>query len=179
MTPFEHVEHGRRIANLICPGVIEAVDHAGQRLKVRAKTVTGWLPWPTEMGRNYRRWRPLRAGQHVILGSPSGDLSQAVIIGMLYTASRDAPAVDPNIDVIAFDNGASVRHDAASGAMTIVCKGDLTLEVSGTLTQKASAHRIEGPVTHTGGDIRSDGISAQRHTHTGVTAGSARTGVPQ
>ena len=179
MNSFEHTEHDRLISDIICLGLIEEIDHPTKQLKVRSKTLSGWLPWPTEMGRNYRRWRPLRVGQQVILGSQSGDLSQAVIIGMLYTESLDAPTDDPDIDLIQFENGASVSHNITSGVMKVICKGDLTLDVAGTLTQKASAHIIEGPVTQTGGDMTSDGISAQQHTHNGITPGPASTGGPQ
>ncbi len=98
---------------------------------------------------------------------------------MLYTESLDAPADDPDLDLIRFDNGALLSHDIATGAMHITCKGDLTLDVAGTLTQKASAHIVEGPVTQTGGDMTSDGISAQQHTHHGIIPGPASTGVPQ
>ena len=98
---------------------------------------------------------------------------------MLYTESLNALTDDPDIDLIQFENGASVSHNITSGVMKVICKGDLTLDVAGTLTQKASAHIIEGPVTQTGGDMTSDGISAQQHTHNGITPGPASTGGPQ
>lgn len=165
MSGFDHTEHDRLISDIICLGMIEAVDHRTKHLKVRGKTLSTWLPWPAEIGRNYRRWRPLRAGQQVILGSPSGDLGQAVIIGMLYTQALDAPCEDPDVDLVQFENGASIRHNITTGALDINCNGDLTLDVTGTLRLKASTHVIEGPVTQTGGDMTSESISAQHHTH--------------
>ncbi len=178
MDDFTQTEHDRLLADLICLGRIEQVDHEAKRLKVRSKTVTGWLPWPAEMGRNYRRWRPLAVGQQVILASPSGDLAQAVIVGMLYTQALDAPSADPDSDLIAFTNGAVLSHNVVSGAMNITCQGNLTMDVAGTLTLNAAGHTITGPVTQTGGDITSDGISAQQHTHSGVKPGAANTGEP-
>jgi len=191
MDSFNQTEHDRLIADLICIGRIVEVDHQAKRLKVRTKTVTGWLPWPAEMGRNYRRWRPLRAeaqedtqedtqaGQQVILASPSGDLAQAVIVGMLYTETLNAPSNDPDIDLIEFTNGAHLSHNVVSGDMTITCKGNLSIDVAGTLTLSAQAHIITGPITQSGGDITSDGISAQHHTHSGIKPGAANTGGPE
>jgi len=176
---FTQTEHDRLISDIICLGVIEEVDHAARRLRVRSKTLTAWLPWPAEMGRNYRRWRPLRAGQQVILASPSGDLAQGLIVGMLYTETLPAPSADPDIDLIEFINGARLQHNVASGDMALTCKGNLSMDVTGTLTLNAATHHITGPVTQTGGDITSDGISAQHHTHSGIKPGPANTGEPQ
>lgn len=133
MNSFEHTEHDRLISDIICLGTIEVVDHQAKRLKVRSKSLSGWLPWPTEMGRNYRRWRPLRAGTQVILGSPSGDMAQAVIIGMLYTDALNAPADDPDVDLIQWDDGASVAYNVASHEMTIHSKGELYIKADGDI----------------------------------------------
>lgn len=165
MTGFDHAEQDRLISDLICLGRIEQVDHAAKRTKVRSKTLSAWLPWPTEMGRNYRRWRPLRTGQQVILASPSGDMAQAVIVGMLYTDNLPAPESDPDLDLIEFENGAAISHDISNGAMVVTCTGDLTIEVAGTLSLNASNHVIDGPVDQNGGDLTSDGISVQKHIH--------------
>ena len=176
---FTQTEHDRRMADLICLGRIEDVDHDNKRLRVRSKTLSGWLPWPAELGRNYRRWRPLAVGQQVILASPSGDLAQAVIVGMLYTHALDTPSKDPDTDVIEFTNGARLSHHAGSGDMRLTCQGNLSIEVTGTLTLTAGGHRLIGPVTQSGGDLTSDGISVQRHTHSGVKPGSSNSGAPQ
>lgn len=165
MNSFEHTEHDRLISDIICLGLVEEIDHQAKQLKVRSKTLSGWLPWPVEIGRNFKRWRPLRKGTQVILGSPSGDMAQAVVIGMLYTSALDAPADDPDVDVISFENGAAISHNAATGDMNITCKGDFILDVSGVFVQKALAHVVEGPVEQTGGDMTTDGLSIQNHTH--------------
>nr|VFJ53374.1 MAG: Type VI secretion system, phage-baseplate injector [Candidatus Kentron sp. FM]VFJ54586.1 MAG: Type VI secretion system, phage-baseplate injector [Candidatus Kentron sp. FM]VFK10369.1 MAG: Type VI secretion system, phage-baseplate injector [Candidatus Kentron sp. FM] len=48
---FEHAEHDRQIANLIRFGTIEAVNHEAKLIRVRSgDAVTGWLPWPAEVG---------------------------------------------------------------------------------------------------------------------------------
>ncbi|APQ14644.1 hypothetical protein BJP27_24025 (plasmid) [Pseudomonas oryzihabitans] len=45
--------------------------------------------------------------------------------------------------------------------------GNSTFELTpAAIAQIAAANSIKGPVTQTGGDMTSDGISAQKHTHT-------------
>ncbi|QEW06356.1 phage baseplate assembly protein V [Nitrincola iocasae] len=162
----------RRLESLIRLGSIAEVDHAGRKLRVKTGgLLTGWLPWPAEVGRNYRRWRPLRTGTQVVLACPSGDPAQAVIIQILYTTALNAPSADPDIDLIQFDNGSYIEHNAVNNTLNIHCSGEITLSYEHLF--------MKGPVTQTGGDMTSDGISAQNHTHGGITPGPANTGEPE
>jgi len=201
----------RRLANVIRIGLVESVDHERKKLRVQiGDLLTGWLPWPVEMGRNFKRWRPLRVGTQVVLASPSGELPQAQIIGMLYTTDLSAPSSDPDLDLIEFDNGTTVSNNIQSGLLNVDCVGDVvatsaknvtvtaaetatlegstvmikstgsaTIQAAAGLTLQASALTIQAPVTQTGGDMTSDGISVQKHTHLGVVPGKAATLVPQ
>ena len=136
MDGFEFTEHDRLIADLICVGVIAEVDHAAKRIRVQSRTLTAWLPWPAELGRNFIRWRPLRPGQQVVLASPSGDLAQALVIGMLYTSALTPTRHDPDLDVIAFDDRTTVTYDSGNhhlqldvaGSMTIRCRDDFVVQ---------------------------------------------------
>ncbi|NKD56086.1 MULTISPECIES: phage baseplate assembly protein V [unclassified Haematospirillum] len=104
----------RRLANMVRIAIIEAVDHTNRKVRVTAKGfLSAWLPWPTETGRNFRRWRPLRPGQQVVLIAPSGDLTRAVIAGMLYSQTLDAPDNNENRDTILFDDGTCLQYDSA------------------------------------------------------------------
>ena len=49
----------------------------------------------------------------------------------------------------------------------------------GVMTLQAESIRIIGPVEQTGGDMTSDGISAQHHTHGKVAKGLAKTDEPE
>jgi phage baseplate assembly protein gpV len=49
----------------------------------------------------------------------------------------------------------------------------------GVLTIKAEKIRLIGPVEQTGGDMTSDGISAQHHKHGGIVSGPAKTDEPE
>lgn len=124
----------RRIESLIRLGTIDQVDHAARKLRVKTGgLLTGWLPWPAEVGRNYRRWRPLRTGTQVVLACPSGDPAQAVIIQILYTDALDAPSTDPAVDRIDFDNGSFIQHNAESGKLHVHAAGDLHLTAVGNI----------------------------------------------
>lgn len=105
----------RRLNAMVMVGTILAVDHVARKLRVQVGEIrTAWLSWPVEMGRNFRRWRPLREGQQVILSSPSGDPAQAVITGMLYSLALPAPSDNPDVDLVEFDDGARFQYDSAA-----------------------------------------------------------------
>lgn len=128
----------RRLANMIRIGVISEVDHGAKKIRVsHGGLKTAWLPWPVEVGRNFKRWRPLREGQQVVLASPSGDLTQAAIIGMLYTEALDAPNDNPDIDQTLFDDGTSVQYDSASHVLTVDVPdgaGQVVVNCAGSVT---------------------------------------------
>ena len=121
-------ELSRRIAGMLRVGLISAVDHAyvdpdgnhRPRLRVQSGDIeTGWLPWPAHMGRNRVDWTPLRVGQEVLLPSPSGDLTQAVVVALLHVASDPPPSTDEDLDIVRFRSGTSVQHDAATGNVAV------------------------------------------------------------
>lgn len=176
----------RGMLNTLRFGVISHVDHAQKRLKVDVGLETGWLPWPAEIGRNYKRWRPLREGTQVLVGAIGGDFDQAAIVGVLYTAALDAPSTDPDLDIVQFDDGAELSYHSGTGTMTLRARGDLNISVGGNLVYDvagvtdatATMHFVQGPVEQTGGDMTSDGVSAQSHKHEKVKAGLDTTGGP-
>lgn len=172
-------ELSRLIENMIRIGTIADADHANQMVRVTSGDLTtDWLPWPAEIGRNFIRWRPLRTDAQVVLACPSGDPAQAVIVAMLYRDTLPPPSTSPTVDRIQFDDGSYVEHNADDGSLSIHATGQLTLSSNSQLTLQAPAHHIIGPVTQNGGDMTSDGISAQHHTHGGVIKGGDQTDEP-
>lgn len=131
----------RRLENLIRLGTIAEVDEAARRLRVNTGALTtDWLPWPAEIGRNYKRWRPLRVGTQVILGSISGDPAQALILGILYTDSLNSPSTDPAIDMIAFNDGTVVQHNSSTHKTTLSSAGDVAIHAAGNLSLTAAGN---------------------------------------
>lgn len=147
-------EAERRLNQSITIGSISEVDHQAKKLRVEAGSIlTAWLPWPTEMGRNYRRWRPLRKGQQVVLAAPSGDLAQAVVIGMLYSKALPAPSDNPDLDLVEFEDGARFQYDSAAheciaetgGSRVTMDRDRILLSSNGsTLELDASGIRLNG-----------------------------------
>jgi phage baseplate assembly protein V len=135
----------RRIENVLRLGTIHAVDHDARTLRVKSgDLVTDWLPWPADIGRNYKRWRPLRVGTQVILGSVSGQCEQALIIGMLYTQALDTPSTDDGTDIIEFDDGSIVEHNTSG--MKVHSAGTLNITAAGTINiTSGSAINLNAP----------------------------------
>lgn len=139
----------RRLANLVRIGVIDQVDHAARRIRVTAGGMTSaWLPWPAEVGRNFKRWRPLRTGQQVVLAAPSGELAQAVVVGLLYSDSLDSPSTDEHKDLIQFDDGTRIEYDSGTSKLTIDCAGPVELTAPSTTITTTQSH--QGDITITG-----------------------------
>jgi phage baseplate assembly protein V len=129
----------RRIESLIRLGTIAEVDHAARKLRVKTGgLLTNWLAWPAEVGRNFRRWRPLRIGTQVVLGCPSGDPAQAVILQILYTSALDAPSTDPDVDLVQFEDGSYIEHNASNGKLQVHAAGDLHLTADGNIVINGS-----------------------------------------
>lgn len=171
----------RRLASVVRVATVSAADHAAKRVQVEAGgMVSAWLPWPAEAGRNYRRWRPLRVGQQVVIVSPSGDLGQAVIAGMLFGGGIDAPDTSPDVDSVEFEDGTRISYDSAAHALSVDCAGPVTISSAGTVAIDAANTTISGALTvgngvSVTGDVTADGVSLKGHTHPesiGTTTGA-------
>jgi len=128
----------RRLENMIVLGTIAEVDHAGARVKLSLSgRKTNWLPYPADIGANYRRWRPLRLGTQVVALCPSGDPAQAVIGKILYTDSIAPPADVGTLDLIQFDDGTLASYDSAAKVMTLKSAGKLTVVTAGDCSIEA------------------------------------------
>ncbi|WP_241086855.1 phage baseplate assembly protein V [Candidatus Vondammii sp. HM_W22] len=92
--------------------------------------LTDWLPWPAEIVRNFKHWRPLRTGIQVVLECPSGDPAKALIIFILYSSQLDALSTDQNIDLIQFNDGTELYYDSVSHHMQINVAGSMTINCS-------------------------------------------------
>lgn len=169
---FELREIQRRLENVISIGTVSAVNHQQKTLRLQLGDIqTDWLDMPAQQGRNFKRWQPIRKGQQFILGAPNGELEQAVIIGELYSDHLPSPSHDPELDLIQFECGTVIQHDNRTGKLTIQAQGEMELV--------AKILRIKAPVEQTGGDMTSEGISAQQHLHGGIKAGPNDTDKPK
>jgi phage baseplate assembly protein V len=184
---YELAEMQRLLSNLMMVGLIHDVDHPNKQLKVIVgELITGWLPLTACIGRNFNGWTPLRVGTQVLICCPDGNPSNAIITQMLYTTDLDAPATDPALDLLQFDDGTKLSYNSESHTLTIDSQGpvyinttgDISIKSAGTMTLDASKIVIKGPVEQTGGDMTSDGVSAQGHIHDKVKAGLDKSAEP-
>lgn len=152
MSSYELAELQRKLANMIQITTITEVDHARRKLRVLVGADnSAELPWPAAIGRNWKRWTPLRKGQQVVIACPDGNPAQAVLIGNLYRDGIDSPATDADLDVIEFENGARIEHDISCGVLALTGFSDVLV----------------------------DGVSVPFHVHGKVKAGTDSTGKPQ
>ena len=162
---FELAELSRRLDNIINLGTITEADHSTRKIRVQVGELqTAWLPWPVSIGKNYVHWQPLRVGTQVVLAAPAGELAHAVVVAMCFTQAIST-SNDEDLDEIEFNDGTRVAYSSATKSLEMYSVGSVHLEADGNLTLKASAIGIDGPVTQVGGDMTSDGISAQGHIH--------------
>ena len=157
----------REIHNLIIIGTIDTISEGGTSARVRVGDIlTKFLPLPAFYSQNLTGWFPAHEQAQVILNCPSGNVDAAVIIGWLWPRQEGPYRNDRHIDGIRFNDGTTVEYNSQSGKLLIDAKGDVEIKAAGTLSLTAELIEISGPVTQTGGDITSDGVSVQEHTHT-------------
>ena len=174
---YELAELSRKLENLLVFATVHELNETNRRLRVLIDDddgevhTTGWLPWPADVGRNYLRWRPLRQGTQVLIACPSGNLANGQVVGMLYTEAITPPSNNPAMDVIAFNDGTTIKYDSDTSKLTVEAVGDMEMITPGIFKINAQElditadTRIRGSVNQTGGDITSDGIGVQGHHH--------------
>lgn len=134
-------EISRLLDNVIQFGTIAEVDDANRRVRLfLSGRRTGWLPYPCEIGQNFRRWCPLRVGTQVVAGCPSGNPANAVILKILYTDALPPPSTDSAVDLIQWNDGSLVKYDSAAKRMEVVSVGDLAATITKDLTANAGGN---------------------------------------
>ena len=159
----------RRLANFIRIGTIKKVDYSKSKARVEIGDLcTDWLPWIAERAGDNATWHPLDVGEQVIVLSPSGDLSQGVILPALYKG--DAISSSSDIHKLLYKDGSSIAFDRGSGVLTIDVKGDVIVKASGSVTVDASSISLAGDkaIARVGDPVAVDSV-----THRGsITGGS-------
>lgn len=172
------------VHNMVRIGQIKQIDPRNALVRVQCgDNLSDWLPVPAAIGNNFIAWQPMRLGQTVTLVCPSGDLAQARIVGMGYTTDIPAFSQNPGKDIIQFNDSTRVEYDSGAQLLTLHSAKDIHISTANTMTLSASQMNIRAPITQTGGDMTSDGISAQHHSHPQNSGnhygGGVDTGEPQ
>jgi phage baseplate assembly protein V len=176
----------RSIGNLIRFGVVEAVE--GARVIVRTGEIdTPPLPWFGLAGA-YSLWRAPSKGEQVIVLCPEGDDMGGVVLAGLFSDTFPAPAEGDHLHLKLMADG-SIDYDPA-GKLLLLTLANSVLRLIVQQLHVQGPVRIEGDVEVTGkitatGKIRSEeeveakGIKLTTHKHGNVSAGLAKTGVPE
>ncbi|MBV4524390.1 hypothetical protein KVG88_30410 [Pseudomonas sp. SWRI74] len=164
------------------PGFVEAVTDNRERREIRvsfAPYTDGASEWPIAemsypMGDDSRGTEiRIVPGMPVWLAFRGGDERYPIIVGNRPVNTGNEQSTRRwNHDNFEFNADKDFTVNAGQH-ITITAAASITLAVGGTslkltpetIAKIAAAHNIKGPVTQTGGDITSDGISVQEHPH--------------
>lgn len=167
----------RLIHNLIRLGTIAEVDHASARCRVQTgELITARLPWIETRSGTTRTWNPPTLGEQVVVFSPGGDPTAAVVLTGLYRTQYPAPsdsadlwhAVMPDGAVIEYDHAASHLQATLPGSATIDAQGDVTVTTPAALTATAEGGATINADTVINGTLAVNGSSL---THNGTDVG--------
>lgn len=170
---YEMTEANRRMANAIQIGVIDSVDYATGRAKVRiGDLLTAMLPMTTNRAGADRTWWPYEPGEQVCVFAPSGNLSAGVIMGAIYGGTNAAPGDQVGLHRNVYADGTVIEYDRNANRFAMrLGAGSIEIVAPGGIA-------ITGTVTVTG-DVIADGISLKTHVHGGVVPGAADTQGPK
>lgn len=170
----EHVEFAilevqRLLANIMRIGLVAEVNYETARARVVIGAIlTQWIPWLAGRAGPDRHWAAPEIGDQVILLSP-GDLSQAIIIGSIYSN-----AALPNGDRAThsrydFADGAYIEYDRTAHRYTIHVPEGAEVRIGDTDAADPVARKS---------DLQAIVNYLNSHTHGGVQSGGNSTSVP-
>lgn len=168
----------RLISNLIRIG--EVIELQATPLAARVKigdNETDWITIAHRRAGTANDFDPPSIGEQVILFSPSGDLSQAILFGSLYSDNNDQPAQSLNEFHRQFSDGTFVNYNSDSHHLNLTVKGDLTVSINGNVSIEVNG---DAAVT-AGGKITADANAIELNGGAGVVTGNhicAFTGSP-
>ena len=190
-------EFDRLLNNLSRIGTVVDVDHTRYLARVvTGGNTTGWIRWCVARAGDAKTWWPLSVGEQVLMVSPGGDLETAVIVLSLYSNQHSAPSASPKVHTTVYSDGASETYDENTSTMTVKGVKKVIVEAAESITldtpkvictqhlstQTFSVEKggtMQGDITHTGGQMSSNGVVVDDHDHGGVQRGGSRTDGPQ
>lgn len=111
----------RMIANLIKQGVVEEVDPAEGRVRVRhGGLLTDWLPYFVPAAGGVSVHRPPSVNENCVVFSPSGEPANGFVLCGMASSAHAQPSQSADETVVRFPDGARVQYNHAAGAMQII-----------------------------------------------------------
>ncbi len=134
---FETADSQGRAEGILRLGTVAAVDNEARKVRVKsAELLSDWLPQPAQIGNNFIAWTPMRVGTQVVVGCPSGDFAQGVILQVLYTDALNSPSTAGDTDLIQFNDGTVIKKDG--GGLTISTPGNIDINAGGNIKMTAA-----------------------------------------
>lgn len=182
---FDTTELDRRLANLIRFGTIAQADYIAAKVRVQAGDIlTGWLPWLSQRAGGNKSWHAPEIGEQVIILSPSGELSQGVVLASLFQALMPPPVNTPEKHHTVYIDGAVLEYDRNTHHLSALLPDGATVQLTSTggITLAGDIH-LTGNITLTGTvtasvDVIANGVSLHNHITTEVQPGTGLSGVP-
>jgi len=133
----------KRLSNIIRIGTIFEINVQTAKARVKiGELETDFLPWANANSGSNNSWNPPEIDEQVIILSPSGDLSQAVILPSIY--KNNASNSDQNIKSITYQDGSKISFNVSSGTLDLDLKGDVTIKVVGNANIEGDNVNIKG-----------------------------------
>lgn len=184
-----NAEDQRRLHNILTIGTVTEIDadQALMRLAV-GDNETDWINIPAIAAGSISAWRCPSIGEQYLLGSPSGELANAIPIISIYSDQHPSPSTNP--DEI------RIRYNDTDFCSIDVANSQLTMHISETLIKSKTSVVLDTPNTRMTGSLQVDkGIHAKeaiksddevyakdiklsKHGHKNVENGSGTSGDP-
>lgn len=139
-----------RLENLIRLGTVAEVDLTVSPPLCRVQTgglLTDWRPWISQRAGSARTSWPPTVGEQVLLFSPSGELTAAVVLPGLYSDAHPAPDNHPTRHRTTYPDGALIEYDPEAGALKVSGVKTATVQASVCVT-------LNTPSTVLAGDLQ-------------------------
>jgi len=139
----------RLILNLIRFGTIADINHDTQRVRVRVgKNTTTWRPWITLRAGDAQTWFPPSLGEQVIVFSPEGEFTNAVILPAVYSDKFASPSTNPAHHTTRYGDGAVVQYDSKAHTLSATLPDGTSATVApGLVTSNAEETVCTGNLT--------------------------------
>ena len=151
---YRITELERRMANMLRFGIVDQLDASAAKVRVKFGSIlTGWLPWLTQKAGIERTWWTPDVGEQVLMVSPFGDMTQAVVIPALYQAAFPQPSPDPDQVAVVFEDDNGTQYYAmltrSTGGVSASLRGGLVINAKNGVYLKAvgSKAKITGEQT--------------------------------
>lgn len=163
-------DQDRMLANLVRLGTVKELDAAGAKVRVQMGDLSSaWLPWVTSMAGGDRAYSAPEVGSQVVVLSPSGEITQGVVLPAIYQQQYGPNADSVDVRRITWADGTVVEYDRAAhrlladlGQSKITATRSMVLLESNGCSIKIEGGGITvvGNITQTGSIQTSGSISA-------------------